>query len=108
MVTDGRWKLVRYYQRDEEQPPEDLWYDLVHPFGERREAVPPRPALRDLLIQELDGALSTLVTDLENKKLLDKTLIVVASEFGRPAQFDAAPGETVAGGRFTMRSIRAG
>lgn len=30
--------------------------------------------------------------DLENKKLLDKTLIVVATEFGRPAQFDGGGG----------------
>ena len=44
------------------------------------------------LIQELDTALATLVIDLERKKLLDKTLIVVASEFGRPAQFDAGGG----------------
>lgn len=55
MVTDGRWKLVRYYQQDEERPPEDLWYDLVHPFGERQESVAPRPALRDSLIQELES-----------------------------------------------------
>ena len=41
-----------------------------------------------LLIQELDNALSALVLDLEQKKLLDKTLIVVATEFGRPAKFD--------------------
>src|SRR5262245_57502937 len=34
------------------------------------------------LIEELDKALATLVLDLEAKKLLDKTLIVVASEFG--------------------------
>lgn len=45
-----------------------------------------------LLIQELDAALSSLVMDLERKKLLDKTLIVVSSEFGRPAQFDAGGG----------------
>ncbi len=45
-----------------------------------------------LLIKELDTALSRLVLDLEQKKLLDKTLIVVASEFGRPAQFDAGGG----------------
>lgn len=45
-----------------------------------------------VLIQELDHALATLVTDLEQKKLLDKTLIVVASEFGRPAGFDAGGG----------------
>ena len=45
-----------------------------------------------LLIQELDSALSTLVTDLEEKKLLDKTLIVVSTEFGRPPEFDGGGG----------------
>lgn len=45
-----------------------------------------------LLIRELDHALSGLVLDLEEKKLLDKTLIVVASEFGRPADFDGGGG----------------
>jgi len=45
-----------------------------------------------LLIQELDSALSTLVTDLEEKKLLDKTLIVVSTEFGRPPGFDGGGG----------------
>ena len=45
-----------------------------------------------LLIQELDSALSTLVLDLERHKMLDKTLVVVASEFGRPAHFDAGGG----------------
>ena len=45
-----------------------------------------------LLIQELDNALSALVLDLEQKKLLDKTLIVVATEFGRPAKFDGGGG----------------
>lgn len=45
-----------------------------------------------LLIQELDSALSTLVLDLEEKKLLDKTLIVVSTEFGRPAKFDGGGG----------------
>jgi hypothetical protein len=44
------------------------------------------------LILELDRALATLVLDLEQKKLLDKTLIVVAGEFGRPAQFDSGGG----------------
>ena len=45
-----------------------------------------------LLIEELDKGLSALVQDLEAKKLLDKTLIVVATEFGRPAQFDGGGG----------------
>jgi hypothetical protein len=45
-----------------------------------------------LLIRELDRALSALVLDLEQHRLLDKTLIVVATEFGRPAQFDGGGG----------------
>ncbi len=45
-----------------------------------------------LLIQELDVALAALVTDLEAQRMLDKTLIVVATEFGRPAQFDGGGG----------------
>ena len=45
-----------------------------------------------VLIQQLDAALATLVTDLGKHRLLDKTLIVVATEFGRPAQFDAGGG----------------
>jgi hypothetical protein len=44
------------------------------------------------LIQELDLALSSLILDLERTGLLDKTLVVVASEFGRPAQFDGGGG----------------
>lgn len=45
-----------------------------------------------LLIQELDDALSMLVTDLEMQGLLDKTLVVVGTEFGRPASFDGKGG----------------
>jgi hypothetical protein len=54
------------------------------------------------LIQELDKALAALVTDLERKRLLDKTLIVVAGEFGRPAQFDAGGGRGHHGKSFTV------
>src|SRR5262245_129024 len=54
------------------------------------------------LIQELDKALAALVLDLEEKKLLDKTLIVVASEFGRPAQFDAGGGRGHHGKSFSV------
>lgn len=45
-----------------------------------------------VLIQQLDQALFALVTDLEKNKLLDKTLVVVASEFGRPPEFDSGGG----------------
>ncbi len=45
-----------------------------------------------LLIQDLDRSLATLVLDLERNRLLDKTLIVVATEFGRPPEFDGGGG----------------
>jgi Protein of unknown function (DUF1501) len=44
------------------------------------------------LIAELDRALSALIDDLERVGRLDSTLVVVATEFGRPAAFDAGGG----------------
>jgi hypothetical protein len=44
------------------------------------------------LIQRLDQGVAALVTDLENQHLLDKTLIVISTEFGRPAAFDGGGG----------------
>ncbi len=44
------------------------------------------------LIQELDTAMASLISDLESRKLLDKTLIVVTTEFGRPPEFDSGGG----------------
>ncbi|WP_417737805.1 DUF1501 domain-containing protein [Rosistilla oblonga] len=53
------------------------------------------------LIQEMDTAVSTLILDLEQKKLLDKTLIVITSEFGRPPEFDSGGGRGHQGRAFT-------
>ena len=55
-----------------------------------------------ILVQQLDAALAALVTDLEKHKLLDKTLIVVSTEFGRPAQFDGGGGRGHHPGSFTV------
>jgi hypothetical protein len=55
-----------------------------------------------VLIRELDTALSALIEDLERRKLLDKTLIVVATEFGRPAAFDSGGGRGHQGTAFSM------
>ncbi len=55
-----------------------------------------------VLIQELDIALSALIKDLKNQKLLDKTLIVIGTEFGRPAQFDGRGGRGHQGTSFSM------
>ncbi|MCP4170193.1 MAG: DUF1501 domain-containing protein [Fuerstiella sp.] len=45
-----------------------------------------------LLIQELDQALAAMIRDLESRSMLDRTLIIINSEFGRPAQFDSGGG----------------
>ena len=45
-----------------------------------------------VLIRELDRAIATLIRDLESKKMLDDVLIVITTEFGRPAGFDGAGG----------------
>jgi len=55
-----------------------------------------------LLIQELDVAMSALINDLEKKGMLDKTLIVVATEFGRPAAYDGRGGRGHQGSCFSM------
>lgn len=40
------------------------------------------------LIRELDNAFASLTLDLEAHNLLDRTLIVIGTEFGRPPEFD--------------------
>ena len=54
-----------------------------------------------LLIQDLDQAFATLITDLERHRLLDSTLIVIATEFGRPAEFDSGGGRGHQPGAFS-------
>jgi hypothetical protein len=44
------------------------------------------------LIGEMDTALSALLDDLERVNRLDRTLVIVATEFGRPAEFDSGGG----------------
>jgi uncharacterized protein (DUF1501 family) len=55
-----------------------------------------------LLIQELDTALAALIRDLKKNDLLDKTLVVVATEFGRPPEFDGRGGRGHQGTTFSM------
>jgi hypothetical protein len=55
-----------------------------------------------LLIQEMDAALSALILDLESRKKLDTTLIVVATEFGRPPEFDGGGGRGHQGTAFSL------
>lgn len=55
-----------------------------------------------LLIKELDIALAALVTDLEKQGMLDKTLVVIGTEFGRPAAFDGRGGRGHQGSCFSL------
>lgn len=55
MISNGHWKLVRYYKRDGAEAPEDHWYDLSHPLGERHRSEPPRSALRSKMVAELEA-----------------------------------------------------
>jgi hypothetical protein len=59
-------------------------------------------ANQHLLIQELDTALAALIRDLKTQKILDKTLIVVGTEFGRPPEFDGRGGRGHQGTTFSM------
>jgi uncharacterized protein (DUF1501 family) len=54
------------------------------------------------LIRELDNALAGLVADLAAHRLLDRTLVVVATEFGRPPEFDGRGGRGHQGSAFSM------
>ncbi|MBT6153616.1 MAG: DUF1501 domain-containing protein [Planctomycetaceae bacterium] len=53
------------------------------------------------LIQGLDKSLSALIEDLEEQKLLDDTLVVLATEFGRPPEFDGGGGRRHQSAAFT-------
>ncbi len=53
------------------------------------------------LIEDLDVSLSTLMMDLESRKMLDRTLIVITGEFGRPPEFDSGGGRGHQGSVFT-------
>ena len=50
----------------------------------------------DRLHQEIDLPIATLVTDLEKRGLLERTLIIVASEFSRDALIEGKPGSKAA------------
>lgn len=55
-----------------------------------------------VLIQELDLALAGLIRDLEDKGLLDKTLVAIGTEFGRPPEFDNRGGRGHQGSTFSL------
>lgn len=49
-------------------------------------------SLRDLLVPPLDRGLSALINDLDRRGILDKTLVVVATEFGRTPRINDMAG----------------
>jgi hypothetical protein len=59
-------------------------------------------AQQHVLIDQVDMALSALIEDLEARGLLDKTLIAIGTEFGRPGDFDSRGGRGHQADLFTM------
>jgi hypothetical protein len=55
-----------------------------------------------ILIRELDHALAGLIEDLKRTGMLDKTLVVIGTEFGRPPEFDGKGGRGHQGTAFSM------
>ena len=55
------------------------------------------PNLKDYLLPPMDRALSALIDDLSASGLLDDTLIVMASEFGRTPKISTLPGVKLPG-----------
>lgn len=55
-----------------------------------------------ILIQQLDQAFAALIEDLEARDRLDKTLVVIATEFGRPPEFDGGGGRGHQSKAFTI------
>ncbi|MGE3819341.1 MAG: DUF1501 domain-containing protein, partial [Isosphaeraceae bacterium] len=55
------------------------------------------PVLKDKLLPPLDQALSALLDDLAARGLLERTLIVMAGEFGRTPRISKLPGVPLAG-----------
>jgi hypothetical protein len=55
------------------------------------------PNLKNYLLPPMDRALSALLDDLEARGLLDETLVVMGSEFGRTPRVSTIPGATLPG-----------
>ena len=70
----------------------EVAYDLNFKNGTGWDTHRHGQANQHLLIEDLDESLSALIEDLETRELLDKTLILVATEFGRPPEFDGQGG----------------
>jgi hypothetical protein len=54
-----------------------------HSFAQRRV---------HFLIRQLDQALTVLIDDLDRRKMFDRTLVVIGTDFGRPPEFDGTGG----------------
>ena len=86
----------------------EVAYDLNFKNGTGWDTHRHGQANQHLLIRDLDQSLSALVRDLEMRGLLDETLVVVATEFGRPPEFDAQGGRGHQSGTFSVAMFGGG
>ena len=61
-------------------------------IGPVRQLHRPSMSLRDLLVPSLDQGVAALLRDLSDRGLLDSTLVVVTTEFGRTPQINTMAG----------------
>jgi hypothetical protein len=66
------------------------------------------PALSETFLPELDDAFATLIEDLEERGLLDTTLVVVTGEFGRTPEINSIAGRDHWANVFSMCIAGAG
>jgi uncharacterized protein (DUF1501 family) len=60
-------------------------------------------AVVERMHREIDSPIARLILDLEERKLLDRTLVIIASEFSRDAMIEGVPG-SVATDQATVKS----
>ncbi|MBA58291.1 MAG: sulfatase [Gammaproteobacteria bacterium] len=72
MIHDGRWKLVRYYKKNETGDPLDRWYDLTSQDRERYAVAAPEKIHAKKMISELESFFSRYETpDHSGRKIFD-------------------------------------
>ncbi|MBC2607939.1 sulfatase family protein [Pelagicoccus albus] len=54
MISDGRWKLVRYYAEDPASAPVDHWFDLSNPRKERVPSIGPHQEAKEDFVSQLE------------------------------------------------------
>jgi arylsulfatase A-like enzyme len=67
-VSNGHWKLIRYYAQSRSDPPVDQWFDLSNPRGERAPSAQPSEATQAIFVAELESFFAQYETEAHSGK----------------------------------------